>query len=81
MTPRPCAISLDRKNWGGGILIFATRIVAEVVELLEACEPYGRGGWAKLDGYQDWIVIVSGDLARFEIANGSFAGGVGEGTQ
>ena len=55
-----CVISLDRRGVRGEILISKRRIVEYARQVLLLCENFGQGGWTRIDGNEDWVVVVSG---------------------
>lgn len=57
-----CAISLDKRNRRGDILISKRMIVDYACRVLVLCEHFGQGGWTYIDWSVEWIVIVSGRL-------------------
>ena len=57
----PCAISLDLPSLQGDIYISSVAIVESVRNTLEACQPWGLGGWQVLEERHNSIVIVDGE--------------------
>lgn len=64
-----CAISLDKQNRRGDIAISNRIIVDYARQVLLYCAHFGQGGWTRIDGSEDWIVIVSGRLEAETLAN------------
>lgn len=70
-----CAIRLDRERVSGEIVLSKRRIVDYAQQILLLCMHFGQGGWTRIDGSEEWIVIVSGSGDKAVLANE--AAGVG----
>lgn len=56
----PCAVILDRRGFGGDIIISLRHVVVDVTCISLYCQRWGEGGWMHIDGTTDWIVGVEG---------------------
>lgn len=61
-----CSVSLDRRRTGGEIAISKRRVVTYAQHVLVLCQNFGHGGWVQIDGNEEWIVIVSGEMENGE---------------
>ena len=66
-----CFVGLDRARKGGEIALSKRMIVGYAERVLVLCQNFGQGGWAHIDGNDEWIVVVSGDPPGVESGIGS----------
>jgi len=60
LTGTPCAISVDAGFAGAKLTISKRHLVERVRWILVQCAAFGQGGWATIEGSENWVAIIEG---------------------